>query len=533
LQDTASSNADFQTYYNSATDNGPMSSFTVNFGVNFGNFPSGGGTRLFGIRTKEPGSTTHGKFDWGSQGWYVSINSNGQAAGTTIDFLTDFNGSVFTTDQHNWVAHSTPIPFAQGLLWNQVSIAVTTIDSATVNVTFTITGPAPLATITSSSTLPRPTVTAKAKFTYGSKYDDVQPRYVDIDGIEILGVGNSPIARYDFESGTLGARIDTVPDIDGGTTVHTLQSNDTSTRFASVAQNGVDPTLATNLKNFVIDNETNPSRPTQPKVLTNWGLSDAPGRFLAWQSKGFTHSDISYYAATNILPYFSNINDVLRTDQLRREDAVGVPAWRHVWWGNYAHPCSPLSDSTCDQWDDTAHTGTKNLATVMTAAQHQTAMTLAVLDGNRWFSVFTGMSNGTLAAAPGVGYRSTDATYNSTVAPALASANADDLYAMAQTASWFQSTSTSLANSVVVSPATLATQGVPSDLLPYSRARKSGTEFWFAGFSPAASNRTITLTNLPVTTGTARNLATLVDTPVSGGQVTLTLTQDAQPYYIF
>lgn len=471
----------------------PLSSFTASFDLNQQNYVFGGSSHLFGCRS--------GGYDGASKGWDVRIiNMPGGYQNSNIYFYSDGYNSV----------KGPQIDLSETALWQHIKVNVVPDPRYPGYVEVTITADHPNGTTSSAvGRVIRPTISAlyPADFSIAGDFDTPASRVVDYDNILLTSTTTSAvIAKYRFESDGDPPRVAQANQavgivLDESGRNHNLQSagGTAPNKYTYFPTNGVDPALSAKVSAALTTSLLTSRRnggAAPPVLLTNYALSDKPGRFGAWKGIGFTHGSTDYYLYSDVQIGFANISDVLKTQRTQWAWSDGSD-WHHVWWGNVNNSTTPIN-------------------TVMTVSQQKTALTLAVLEGNRWFSIFTSMSNGTLASYADFSNPSR-----------MATVNAEVLYALAQAASWFQSTSKSLQNSTYVS----VIAGVPSDLAPYCRARYNPTtnEFWFAGFSPQP-NRTITI-NLPSQTGIVTNLATGGQAYIVNGTVQLTLTADAQPYH--
>ena len=145
-------------------------------------------------------------------------------------------------------------------------------------------------------------------------------------------------------------------------------------------------------------------------------------------------------------------------------------------------------------------------------------VTLQVLQGARWFVVFTPMSFGHLGSQ----------AMDMTDPAGMANVNADAIYAMCQAASWFQPTAATLAGSA----RTEEKYGDPAigpDTLYIRRDNAATKEAWFAAIKVAGTGSYSV--SLPATRGMVRNLKTGATTAVTDGRFNLPLTQAAVPYH--
>lgn len=206
-----------------------------------------------------------------------------------------------------------------------------------------------------------------------------------------------------------------------------------------------------------------------------------------WSNTGHTN----YYVSGDMKPGFANFPPNWRDSQSSRfADADGF-RWNSVWLGNV-----------------------NSMNVVPSPAQWQSLLTIAILDGNRWFILFPQMSNGHFAPMK---------TTNLTT---MATMNADVVYSLAVAANWFQPTSASLKESVYVPTA------VPVDDPHVSlrlRVNKATGEAWFAAMKVGLQGPSSVTVNLPGS-GTVTDLATGEKT--NANQLfTLPLTSDAHPHY--
>jgi hypothetical protein len=151
---------------------------------------------------------------------------------------------------------------------------------------------------------------------------------------------------------------------------------------------------------------------------------------------------------------------------------------------------------------------------VLAPEEYQSLLSLAVLDGNRYFVVFTGMSEGHLGRQ---GLTREEA----------ANVNAAALYVMAKTASWFQGTSPTLEASRYLGDGLLVDA---SDEVIFRARRNDATgELWFAGVAPGGAQAV--RVRLLAPRGTLTNLATGEAVPVTGDVVAIPLDRIAQPHH--
>jgi hypothetical protein len=325
---------------------------------------------------------------------------------------------------------------------------------------------------------------------------------IDIDDISLQTLTGKELAVYDFEA---PARYDgyardfptTLRDNSGNG--HDLEAPGQPRAAAQLwPTTGIDPQLSASVRIWLIDSLLDARHRAQmpePILLTNWSLSDRPGRFGNWSALGFNHGSTEYYLFGAPDPNESNLVRIFRTRTERVQWAwLDGSKWTHAWIGNGSSSVNVLSPR-----------------------DYLSLITLAVLDGNRWFSVFTAMSHGHLG-------RDTDSRRMGAIA------NADSLYNMALAASWFQSTSESLRNSIYLGDQPLKSSR--SAVIFRSRINPMTLEMWFAAslVDKAGTAMRITVA-LPTRNGTLTNLATQVKQHVGDGTAQLSVQELAQPMH--
>jgi hypothetical protein len=325
---------------------------------------------------------------------------------------------------------------------------------------------------------------------------------IDLDDIVLRNATEQELAAYNFEVPSERAiYVKELPNVihDVSGNGHDLQSSD---QFRTVAHlwptTGIDPTLATAEKTWLVDNLLDARRKAHiadPILLTNWRLSDQPGRFRYWSTYGFDHGSTEYYLAGDPDPVESNLVRVFHKGTERTQWAWNDGSnWTHAWIGNETSSVNVLSPQ-----------------------DYLSLVTLAVLDGNRWFSVFTAMSHGHLGLS-------------SATRREGAIANADSLYNMALAASWFQSTSDKISDSVYLGEQPLRSNR--DSVIFRSRINPVSREMWFAVAPKTTQGPAFSVSiALSAPDGTLTNLATHCRQRVSGGMVQIPVQQIAQPYY--
>ncbi len=470
-----------------AFDTGPaakMASFQLSFGANFDHYAFGGNSVIVGDRAGGYGM-------WG-RGWFVEFRNEGGYFGS--------NRIRFFSDGSNYI-ESIPFDVEQARRWTRISITVTgTQDPEYVRVAISIAGVG-----SSIGRLKRPTF-AGGHFVIGDPTG--QEREIDFDDFvlySIRGGAKTVVAKYDFDRPgdsrlQAGSAIERVRDESGHG--HDLISADRKGKYLlRTPTTGIDPGIFQTAKAALVDWLKAARRASGnqalPILITNWHLGNRPGRFAAWKSAGFTNGSIDCYLSRKPRAGQTNIVEILdRCSSQAPADAEAISVWSHAWLGN-VHP---------DQAS-------------LAPSDYQTLITMAVLAGYRWFSVFTAMSNGSLGS-PETSHKE------------RAIENADALYNMAEAASWFQSTSGSLSKSQVLSPVPLV--GKINGAMIRARINLKTSEIWVAGFSPSykvGDKMPRLVVKLPRRKGTVTNLSTGKTTLVYNGRFTITLNDQARPFY--
>ena len=473
LQDTDFSTAKGET----------LESFRISFGVFIGEFIFGGSGRLMG-------SYQGGLLGGLKNGWTVSIvNTRG------------FHGSnqiVFSTSSGQTVG-SVPFNAYHGQTWLPVTISIFgATDKADAEVNIEIPGIG-----NSVGRVTRPTY-AGAGFTIGDPAGLAHDIHLDdVRIISLAGKGKGLIAAYDFEepaASPAAGELAVTRTLDRTGKKHDLIANvGRQSSIQYFPTSGIDQALAKQLKSHLIDNLLHSKAAHDlpaPQLITNWRLADVPGRYKSWNTQGFTHASAEYYLYEEPKEPATKIAHVLlnRVPMSLRAQ-TDAASWGHAWLGNVNPAKAALTPNEFGS------------LTVMT-----------VLEGYRWFSVFTSMSNGHLAPDH---YSYQD----------KARTNADAIYAISQAASWFQSTSNTLRSSVYSEPTGLV---IPPNVIFRSRINSLTKEMWFAACSgdqlAEGSSRPI---QVPLTnsSGTVTDLATGKITKVADGVFYLPLSQSVHPLH--
>jgi hypothetical protein len=467
VSDLGNDPARLQSAYSNALDTGvggDMESFTISFGVTAGANYFGGAPQILELRTSAGTSMS-----------IAFVNRGGQSGTNRFVFQTGNGGELASPPMDDWL----------GRQWHQVSVEVDGAErSDRVRLTLSVAG---LEDVT--ATIPRP-ASGPRRLSIGG----AAKHPVSVDDLVISsGVDGDtrPLARYTFEAPRIGQPGMIAVEDDSGNG-HTLRA---ASGFDFTPTSGADPELYAQLKRWLVDEllaaRAEAGKP-HPEVVTNWRLSERRHRFAAYRPAGFTHGNAVYYlygppAGLDKLAYiFEHSKHSLET-QWAWED--GSP-WNTAWIGN-VNP---------DQ-------------AVLTPEDFRSLVALAVLDGNRYFVVFTAMSHGHLGRQ---GLSRTDA----------AKVNAEALYAMAEAASWFQGTSQTLEASRYLGEGPLVEGS--DEVILRARENQATGELWFAGLATGGPQPARIRLTAPH--GTLTNLATEEMTTVMSGTITLTLGSSAEPY---
>ena len=457
-------------------------SLAISFGACFDLYAFGGRTVVLSDRD-DNNFTSQGK------GWYIAFHNVGGSNGKNyISFYSDGTAHI----------SSPPLSYNQARLWNDVRVSVEPAANPRLIKASVSVGGVGMAT----ATLPKPT-NGSDRLTLGNSEGEQRP--VSYDNLVITThrtTGDHIVARYSFEPTghrpVGGLSVVQVPDVSGNG--HDLRIT------AAVAANawyvpttGIDDSVYRTLQRAGVSELFAARRQhgfPPPLLLTNWRLNDRPGRFAAWKTAGFTNGSTEYYLPRNLPQNTDKISYILDNDSIRtRWAAADGSRWNHVWLGQV-----------------------DNHKVTLTPDEYQTLVVMAVLDGNRWFSVFTEMSDGHLSP-------------HNASRREKALTNADALYKMAQAASWYQSTSTGLRDSVYTS--LQLREDTTNAPLVRARINRQTKEMWFAGYQSPDTGPDSGFVNihLPVRKGTVINLATLAQFAITSGTYRLPLSSRAVPYY--
>lgn len=461
---------------------GASNNWQLSFGANFGDYMFGGQTTIMG---NDIGDDTPD----GHIGWRVLfINKGGYTGHSNI---------VFATRAGEYV-ESSPLTAVQAMGWVKVRIAVVRAqDPRYNNVEVTVDGV--------GSTTGR----IRRGSYYGGRFYLGDPngmnKAVRYDDISIssgrLG-GRKVLARYTFEHahGRDGGALTVVKDVSG----HGLDLSAVSNRENALqlqGTGGVDPNLFRRVRRILVgallESRNRHGRPP-PVLITNWALDNLPGRFGRWKAAGFTNGSTDYYLSGKLLPGQSPVEHILRDRTARTQWAWHEGShWTHAWLGQ-----TTVREKT------------------LSPREYGALVTLGVLDGNRWFSVFTAMSRGRL------GRRGLSKAQQAVI-------NADALYDMAAAASRFQSTSTGLRDSVYLGQRPLLTP-LPREAVFRARENMGTGEMWLAGYRPEGASQDAgccVTVRLSTKRGTIVNLASGHRQVVTHGIFMLPLDSAAAPFY--
>lgn len=461
--------------------------FKVEFGVDIGAHIFGGVNYIIG----NYGLGLNGGLN---SGWAISIeNHQGYYGNSYITFRTASGESVA----------SLPLSNNTGRSWLNVGVemqksATPDFWSVTINID----------NVGASSGLVRPLQASDVSpgFVVGNIAG--QTRNVEIDDIKISHYFNgklSIVAYYSLE--TTAAKFDVnepssiaqVFDESGnGFDLFARKTSDSGILITQTT--GIDNDLGGRMKKYLVDDiflaRKEFSKPF-PKLITNWFLSERPGRAKAWSNLGFTHGSATYYYNGYTLPSKTKLATVLlgRVPMELRGQADG-DLWGHAWLGNANYEKDVLSSD-----------------------EFSSLVVMVTLEGFRWLSDFVAMSGGHLGLA------------NSSRENQVR-ANVEAIYAMAKAASWFQKTSAGLENSVYYPSENLISDG---DVIIRSRINPRTGEMWFAGCLAADSSvgeeKFVDL-HLPSESGVVTNMATESSVSIKAGAYRLAVSKTiVHPYY--
>ena len=454
---STSPSADFQ--LPNDADNDEM---TISFGAYFGDYAYGGETTVLSDRNNNFGPT--------GQGWYIKFHNHGGYTGdNVISFYSD------------GIAHvsSPPFPVSQAILWNTVHISVEPVARiGKIMVTVAVDGVGSSTAILSSPSHARNII--KLGDPHGVRnpvyYDDIRITRSTPDKTRVS-------ADYTFERDTNDNEIKLVHDVTANG--HELRPDSENSQGAKYAPtSGVDPVFFDDVRRTYItallSSREDRGLPP-PRLLTNWRLSDKPGRFAAWRNAGFTNGSTEYYLYENPPHGVDKITAILnRCSKTAQWAWLDGSIWQHAWIGQ-----------------------ARNDDAVLTPDEYQALIIMAVLDGNRWFSVFTAMSDGHLAL-PTMSHRD------------KAIITADALYKMAQAASWFQSTSGGLHESVQLPADSVLEKG--TNMTFRARINLRTNEMWFATYSAHTMKLDSSqLVKLSTQSGTLTDLESGTHTTITDG----------------
>lgn len=452
---------------------GPLASFTLEFGFFAQHYLFGGSACLLACRDESGGP---------SDGWAVHLTNKDGQRGTTHIVFRSGGKEVESVGMANWQAWNwqrAVIDVAAGAKPEEIRVEITIPDAGR-----------------TVGTLPRPVV-HRGMLQICSGTPPQGDRRTDLDDLR-LSAGGKLLAAYSFEPASAvsrewGSRAAEVCDASGHERHLRSTADDTAFRF--VTTDGIDPRMLADMRRFLVDDLLEVRRrhdAPPPELITNWKLSDRPGRFAAWKRAGFTAGNTDCYLYGDVQPGFANLHQVLNSRPVRWADADGS-RWNAVWLG---------------------HLDSKR---VMSPRQWQSLVTLAVLDGNRWLLLFPAMSAGHFAPL------------DTTDRGVMARTNAEVLYACAEVASWFQPHAAALEASEYRS--TDHTRDDPR-VCVRMRVNEGRGEAWCAAMrlGTGAEPATVTL-RMPRPRGRLTNLATSERFAVEQGVVRIPLAADATPLF--
>ncbi len=454
---------------------GDLERFELELGTYLQYFRFGGEARLVAGREADAPA---------SQGWAVGVLNRGGNAGTLHLY--------FQSQGERLV--SNPLPRWQRDQWLNARV---TVDQGsrddTVRVTLYIDGVVPV-----DGELPRPKV-ARGVLRIEAGNPARAERQTDLDDLKLFNASRRLVAHYTFEPEPGHARFHGQPAgrvLDtSGAGRHLRAETDDDSGFRFIRTHGTDPDFKARMRRHLVDDllEVRAAHGAPPpEIVTNWRVSDRPGRFAHWRDAGFTVGNTEYYLYGDVEPGFANLHRVLNSRRARWADADGS-RWNSAWLGYI------------------------NTKTPMTPEQWQSLGTLAVLDGNRWFLLFPAMSGGHFGPID---------TKDRTL---MATTNAEVLYALAQVADWFQPTAGGLEASDFIE-----TEHALDDprLAVRLRVNDRTGEAWFAAMRVGVGDEPATVTvPLPRRKGRVVNLADGETLDIHDGAMVLPLTSEARPFY--
>jgi hypothetical protein len=421
------------------------------------------------------------------KGWRAIFNSSNGFSGDHYVILQSYSTSGTST------VYSLPLS-SDELLSNYLTgtITVTSVDADDVKVKISVLDKG----FTDEVTIPRSGYNSSNGLTVGKLYSTSSTKYYDVDNIQVYNKNNVLTAKYSFEADTA-----TPPDATDVTEVADLSGNDfdlskigTGT-LELVNITGITGDFEDDATQYFVDeiyDNRGINDPT-PKVISQHWLSTVDGRFENWKNNGFTHGNGVAYVQKN-----DSGNNNLKS-LIQQAEYPTTFAWEE----------KGTDSGWCTMW-----IGNVSNYTGMDEYMWDSAITMLTLMGVRWFPVYTPMSDGHLGTS-GL----TD--YNKAIT------NADYLYGMARTASYFEGAKTTLINS---EPSTLSELSDAEHVISAVRKNVTTGEVWFAGFrsnSNAANSVTVDFG----TSGTVTYPKTGETTQAGSGTFTLPLYSGCFPYY--
>lgn len=389
------------------------------------------------------------------------ISSGDTTNGWVVDFYEKNSGFRFRfcsyRDSNKACVDSERITgWPLALNWQEVNVIVTSLSEATISVAIQVQGYAD-----STANIPRPGNNPNN----GLKIAGSGVAALGMDDLILKNSSGAVIAQYSFEQDTTDGTVGEKGEIVGVTTVndishtgggHTLNTINGSIRLLPI--NGAVPATTEQFQTWFVDELlAQRSNPTPPKLITTWKISDRLGRLAYWSNLGVTHGNAEAYVNVGENPGPGLITRLLNFTQSRTEFAwEDLGRWHSVWLGNKDAPPP----------------------TALEPEDYQSLITMLVLQGNRWFPIFTPMSHGHLGSS---GLTLTQ----------QAEANADAFYAMATTARWFQSTSSRLVQSMPEPDLSGLTNN--TSVVGLARKNTSTGEIWFGGYTKNADNLLLTI----------------------------------------
>ena len=469
------------------TTSGRLRAFTVAFGLftgndMYGNWPN---TKL-----AASGDTANG--------WRIEFTSTGWQGSNTVRFVTYRNSAAEAVESPAW-------PYADAPYWRTVTVtaAANAGDPQKLDAEVKVECAAVGAVYTRTGTVHRPNTTAPSLYLLTARAQSAAYQMRDMDDFLLKDHAGATVVSYDFEPAAPGGitatlPIGTLPDRSGlGHDLFTPAGWEAN--YTRRPTHGLSPELKDSMGRWMVDEllaaRAAAGKPA-PELINNWRISETPGRLAAWRTEGFTHGGTEAYWLNPALGPSENAIIWLarRGSNPTRFAWDDGSDWSQLWLGVEYRSNAPPSDI----YDD--------------------LVTLQVLQGARWFVVFTPMSFGHLGSQ----------AMDMTDPAGMANVNADAIYAMCQAASWFQPTAATLAGSTRTEEK-YGDPAIGADTLYIRRDNAVTTEAWFAAIKVAGTGSYSV--SLPATRGLVRNLKTGATTAVTDGRFNLPLTQAAEPYY--